>query len=293
MVSVDQGREESLDQGLRFLIEKDSLGKEEKFMTKQDIPAGMSEKEYYETMADESAFLAWYKTQDLPKYETPSVTADMVAYCFVEGQIKLLVIKRKAHPYQNKYALVGGFVDKHEDAYQACIREVKEEVGLEIPLEKVEQLMTVSTPGRDPRGWVITIAHLVYLPAIAVDQAQAGDDAKEVTFLDVDFKASSFKDGERLLTAEDFAFDHYQILLESIKRIQGRLDWNPTFLHLLESPFTVYEGTELVNLITPRRPIVSNNFLVKFGEYLEEAGVKRVPKKKPRKVYKLKTEKSD
>ena len=262
-------------------------------MTKQDIPAGMSEKGYYETMADESAFLAWYKTQDLPKYETPSVTADMVAYCFVEGQIKLLVIKRKAHPYQNKYALVGGFVDKHEDAYQACIREVKEEVGLEIPLKKVEQLMTVSTPGRDPRGWVITIAHLVYLPAIAVNQAQAGDDAKEVTFLDVDFKTSSFKDGEQFLTSEDFAFDHYQILLESIKRIQGRLDWNPTFLHLLESPFTVYEGTELVNLITPRRPIVSNNFLVKFGEYLEEAGVKRVPKKKPRKVYRLKAEKSD
>ena len=29
MVSVDQGREESLDQGLRFVIEKDSLGKEE------------------------------------------------------------------------------------------------------------------------------------------------------------------------------------------------------------------------------------------------------------------------
>ncbi len=291
MVSVDQGGEESLDQGLRFLIEKDSLGKDEKFMTKQDIPSGMSEKEYYETMADESAFLAWYKTQDLPKYETPSVTADMVAYCFVEGQIKLLVIKRKAHPYQNKYALVGGFVDKHEDAYQACIREVKEEVGLEIPLEKVEQLMTVSTPGRDPRGWVITIAHLVYLPAIAVDQAQAGDDAKEVTFLDVDFKTRSFRNGEQLLTSEDFAFDHYQILLESIKRIQGRLDWNPTFLHLLESPFTVYEGTELVNLISPRRPIVSNNFLVKFGEYLEEAGVKRVPKKKPRKVYRLKVEK--
>jgi len=166
-------------------------------------------------------------------------------------------------------------------------------VGLEIPLEKVEQLMTVSTPGRDPRGWVITIAHLVYLPAIAVDQVQAGDDAKEVTFLDVDFKTRSFRDGERLLTAEDFAFDHYQILLESIKRIQGRLDWNPTFLHLLESPFTVYEGTELVNLITPRRPIVSNNFLVKFGEYLEETGVKRVPKKKPRKVYRLKAEKPD
>ena len=37
-------------------------------MTKQDIPAGMSEKEYYETMADESAFLVWYKTQDSVSY---------------------------------------------------------------------------------------------------------------------------------------------------------------------------------------------------------------------------------
>ena len=59
-------------------------------------------------------------------------------------------------------------------------------------------------------------------------------------------------------------------------------------------PFsTVYEGTKLINLITPRRPIISNNFLIKFREYLEEAGVKRVPKKKPRKVYRLKVEKSD
>ena len=72
------------------------------------------------------------------------------------------------------------------------------------------------------------------------------------------------------------------------KRIQGRLDWNPTFLYLLEEEFTVYEGTELVNLINPGRPIVSNNFLVKYGEYVEEVGLKRVPKKKPRKNLRLK-----
>ncbi len=148
----------------------------------------MTEKEYFETVASEADFLKWYKEQDLPTYETPSVTADMVAYCFVDGQLKLLAIRRKAHPYQHRLALVGGFVNKDEDATHACIREVKEEVGLDLPVNKVEQLMTVSTPGRDPRGWVITIAHLVYLPAEAVDLAQAGDDAKEVVFLDVDFK---------------------------------------------------------------------------------------------------------
>ena len=257
-------------------------------MTNLLIPAGMTEKEYFETVASEADFLKWYKEQDLPTYETPSVTADMVAYCFVEGQLKLLAIRRKAHPYQHRLALVGGFVNKDEDATHACIREVKEEVGLDLPVNKVEQLMTVSTPGRDPRGWVITIAHLVYLPAEAVDLAHAGDDAKEVVFLDVDFKKSQCLLEGKVLTASDFAFDHYQIIQESIKRIQGRLDWNPTFLYLLEEHFTVYEATELVNLINPGRPIVSNNFLVKFGEFVEEVGVKRVPKKKPRKTYRLK-----
>ena len=41
---------------------------------------------------------------------------------------------------------MGGFVNKDEDATHACIREVKEEVGLDLPVNKVEQLMTVSTP---------------------------------------------------------------------------------------------------------------------------------------------------
>ena len=62
----------------------------------------------------------------------PSVTVDMVAYCFVEGKIKLLLIRRKAHPYKNCLALVGGFMDKGEDAAHACQREVKEEINLEL-----------------------------------------------------------------------------------------------------------------------------------------------------------------
>ena len=257
-------------------------------MTK--IPSGMSEKTYYETVADEAAFLAWYQTQDLPTYERPSVTVDMVAYTFVDGQMKLLLIQRKANPSRGKYALVGGFVDPTEDARTACAREVEEEVNLRLPLSHIEQLMTVSTPGRDPRGWVITIAHLVYLPKEAMNQVRAGDDAKAAYFVDVDFKTGVCSLNGRDLSAEDFAFDHYELIQESIRRIQGRLDWNPTFFHLLEEPFTVYEGTELVNAISAAKPILHNNFLVKYGQYLEEDGVRRIPKKKPKKTYRLKEE---
>ena len=185
-------------------------------MTDTVIPSGMTEKEYFEIHASQEEFLDWYYKQELPQYEKPSVTVDMVAYCFVEGKIKLLLIRRKAHPYQNCLALVGGFMDKGEDAAHACQREVKEEVNLDLPLEKIEQLMTVSTPGRDPRGWTVTIAHLIYLPSQALDLAQAGDDAKDVVFVDMDFQTGKcYLDGLEL-EEKDFAFDHYAIIQVSI-----------------------------------------------------------------------------
>ena len=56
-------------------------------MTETIIPAGMTEREYFEIHATEKEFLDWYCKQDLPQYEKPSVTVDMVAYCFVEGKI--------------------------------------------------------------------------------------------------------------------------------------------------------------------------------------------------------------
>ncbi len=47
----------------------------------------------------------------------------MVAYCFVDGQLKLLAI-RKATPYQHR-SQRWGFVNKDEDATHACIEAKK------------------------------------------------------------------------------------------------------------------------------------------------------------------------
>ena len=164
---------------------------------------------------------SWYKEQDQPTYENPSVTADMVAYCFVEGRLKLLVIRRKTHPCQHRVALVGGFLQKHEDAIQACIREVQEEVGLEVDPSKGRATNDSLYSWSGPRVGSLSIAHFGLLPAVAVDMVRAGDDAKEVLFLDVDFKHGECSLDGRVLTAEDFAFDHYEIVQESIKRSKG------------------------------------------------------------------------
>ncbi|MFX3808014.1 DNA mismatch repair protein MutT, partial [Streptococcus suis] len=76
---------------------------------------------------------------------------------------------------------------------------------------------------RDPRGWLMTIALLVYLPSQAFVVVKPGPDGREPIVIDVDFKTSQCCFEGQVLTAEDFAFDHYEIVLTSIQRIQGRL----------------------------------------------------------------------
>lgn len=247
-----------------------------------------SEERYYQQEASEEEFLDWYKRQDWPRFTKPSVTADMVVYSFVDGQMKLVLIRRASHPCQHKLSLVGSFIQPGEDAYATCQKEIFKEMGIDLPLHHIEQLVTVTAPDRDPRGWVITVAHLVYLPSQALAHLREGIDGRQPLVIDVDFKTKQCRYQGQLLTEADFAFDHYAIVQTSIERIQGRMDWNPTFLHLLQAPFTIYAATDLVNVISPDKTILHNNFLAKYGDYVEEVGLERLPKRKPRKTYQVK-----
>ena len=62
---------------------------------------------------------------------------------------KLLAIRRhKAHPYQHNARLGGGFVNKDDDS---CLYpRSQEEVGLDLPVNKVEQLTIAFHPGGTP-----------------------------------------------------------------------------------------------------------------------------------------------
>ncbi len=56
-----------------------------------------------------------------------------VASCFCEADHKILFLKRMAHkPHGQKWCLPGGKLEKGETPRQAAIREIAEEVGLNI-----------------------------------------------------------------------------------------------------------------------------------------------------------------
>ena len=60
------------------------------------------EKNYYERQASLAEFLTWYHQQELPEYEKPSLTVDMVLLCYNKeaDQLKVLLIQRKGHPLE-------------------------------------------------------------------------------------------------------------------------------------------------------------------------------------------------
>lgn len=115
-------------------------------------------------------------------YPRPAVTVDIIIMRCHENTDEVLLIERLNPPFQNSWALPGGFVDKDENLSEAASRELKEETGLH-NIELV-QFYTFGDKGRDPRGHTVSV---VYYGVLASHQMQAvaGDDAKKLRWFNI------------------------------------------------------------------------------------------------------------
>ena len=71
-------------------------------------------------------FLSAY---DETKYRRPSNTVDMILMTVSDRRLKVLLIKRKDHPFIHDWAMPGGFINFDEDMETAVQRELAEETG--------------------------------------------------------------------------------------------------------------------------------------------------------------------
>src|SRR5438445_517555 len=105
-------------------------------------------------------------------HRTPALTVHVVAIALVAPAPRILLVQRAHPPFAGSWALPGGFVEEGERVADAAPRELAEETGLRV--SELELLGVYDTPGRDPRGWTVSVVYVAKLP---YERPVAGADA--------------------------------------------------------------------------------------------------------------------
>jgi len=139
------------------------------------------------------------------EFPRPSLTVD-VAVLTNKLPKRVLLIRRRFEPFAGRWALPGGFVDQNETLETAACRELREETGIIAPA--LEQFYTFADPGRDPRGWTVSVVFLTYVNEADV-RPKAEDDAEAVNWHELD-------------NLPLLAFDHDGILAAVRQHVMGK-----------------------------------------------------------------------
>jgi 8-oxo-dGTP diphosphatase len=195
-------------------------------------------------------------------YPPVFVTVDVVALTIRDGALGVLLVQRGQAPFKGRWALPGGFVRSaphEEDLGDAARRELAEETGLEavarpsVDRIHLEQLSTYGTPGRDPRGRIISIAYLAFSPEMP--DPRPGGDAADAAWVDVDtldlpeVGESDRPVAQRPGTTRRLAFDHARILADGLDRARSKLEYTPLATSFLSNEFTIPELRAVYELV--------------------------------------------
>lgn len=203
----------------------------------------------------------------------PTVAVDCVVFGISGDELQVLLVERGTEPFKGYPALPGGRVevkdegDQGEDLERAARRELREETGIEV--DYLEQLYTFGTPGRDPRGRVISVAYFALVRS-KDHVAHAGSDAASAEWWSVK---------NTLITKNGLAFDHNKILSVAYERLQTKIRYAPLGFNLLPPKFTLGELQRLYEAIL-MRPLDKRNFrkrILSMGILAEAGRQQNVP----------------
>ena len=153
----------------------------------------------------------------------PLLTVDAVVLGYTPGNqvpFDVLLVKRGREPFRHLWALPGGKVEVKDDGDQgehpetAVRRELREETGIDVGALRC--VLAFASPGRDPRGRVVSLAYTA-LTRPSYHALRAGDDAAEAEWSPVASDGRLVSDRRRL------AFDHDAILRAAVVQLRDDL----------------------------------------------------------------------
>ncbi|WP_168122014.1 NUDIX hydrolase [Paenibacillus sp. HB172176] len=208
---------------------------------------------------------------DAKQYRTPDgAPSDIIIFTIVsrekvaakkalpDRELQLLLIRRKVWPYEGAWALPGGFCKESESMYECARRELAEEAGVQDV--HMDYLNVYSTPGRDPRGWIISHAFCALVNESKLLERRADDDASDVRLFAVE-------DALRL----ELAFDHRQMIRDALDRIREKMLTTTIAKEFLSEEFTISELYQVIQTVVPG--FEERNFIRKITSTQSRKGI--------------------
>ncbi len=198
--------------------------------------------------------------KDSSIYFRPSVATDGIVFKLEKGDLYVLLVKRalletgqtKEHrPYQDYWALPGGFIRGKESAEDAVLRELKEETNLNLKISKSKttlyQTGFYSTPDRDTwsfegnkKGeWRQTMSVAFAIITQASHTPVATSDAKEAKYI----KVADIL--QKKIEKKVLAFDHNKILEDALDFMVNQMALKPIALDFCDEKFTIGDIREV------------------------------------------------
>lgn len=210
-------------------------------------------------------------------------SVDPVISTVFDGKLHILLVKRNIEPYDGCWSLPGGFINTSDDKdlQAAALRKLKEKTNVTAPY--LEQVETVGSASRDPRGWSLTV---VYYALIARPDTvlSAVHGASEVRWAPVG------DDGPAL----PLAFDHEKLIGLALDRLRAKVSYTSVAAHLLTEPFTILDLQNIHEVILGRK-VEKKTLMRRYlgaGLLLEVEGARQEGRMRPARLYRLKDRKA-
>lgn len=162
-------------------------------------------------------------------YPRPSVAVDTALLTVHDGGMKVLLVGAPS----GGWALPGTFIHPGERLADAVLRSLREKAG--VHGRAPQQLHVFDEPGRDERGWVLSVAHLDVVPFESLVGLST-----TATLAPLDELVES--KGRR---AGTLPFDHAEIIAYAAAHVRRQYGAQPDPGGLLSEPFTLKELREV------------------------------------------------
>ena len=195
----------------------------------------------------------------LTDYPRPSVAVDVAVLSVAPGSTELGVLlhRRDASDGYGDWSLPGTFIHERETLMAAALRAL--DTKLSIRGLHPRQLEVFDDPNRDPRGWVISVAHVDAVPHRRLVDVLADRD-------DVILAPVSSPPGK-------LPYDHQRIIESAVTDLRELYRHEPDPADLLgRRGFTLLELRRLHEAVAGRR-LQKDTFRRQMIDHLDEAGL--------------------